>query len=808
MVHYAKFYYFYKTNIIRSLRFLIFAFLIWLIYQNTSNSFFPSASSKISIFLLSFFLISEIFFRFKISRITPKVLISENDGSDIYKSYTLKNLSVFLGNNKITTVVETLLKEESCLFILEKADIKKDEVPLLYLPKEKVGPYAFEIAGTVKGKYVTTMDLLVSYLLLIEEDKKLLFNKNLKKEELLHILYWARGKFIQEESPKSYKVNFWGEGIGEDWAFGWTIEAKKYMLDLTAETYRKKPILFDRDVEYRQSIEALYNQKSLILVGETGSGRRELAKTIAFDSLAGDLKGSLYHQRFFQLMVDALLAGSENQGELEERLNTFIAELAHSGNVIVLVPYFENILGSSSFHLDLSGALIPYLERGIIRIVATITPGAYKKFIEPREDLTKVFEAVKISEPDKNLALQMLFSKTSEIEEKNKIDLTYRAVIASLKYSKKYLPDLVWPGNAVVLLDDTSVSARLSGKNIVEEQDVMEKVKNKTKIAVGKPSKKEKELLLHLEDEMHKSIIDQNEAVSVIAEALRRVRTELETKEKPISFLFLGPTGVGKTETAKTLARLYFGAEDKMIRIDMSEYSGENASKRLLGSLPGEEEEEGDLTDKVHDNPFSLVLLDEFEKGDRKILDLFLQVLDDGRLTDNKGRTVSFVNTIIIATSNAASEFIREEIKNALSASRQGKKVDPDSIGVDKNFQNNLLDFLQKKGIFKPELLNRFDAVAVFKPLGQAEVYQITQLLITEFSQKMKEKDIEVSFDKKVIEKIVREGFDEEFGARPLRRYLQDNIEDLIAQKILKEEIKRGDRIKVSIDKDDDTVII
>ena len=786
MNNYVKLYNFYRTNLVRSLRFLIFVFLIWFTYQNISNSFFPSASSRMSISLLSLFLISEIFFRFKIAKITPKVLIAENDGNDIYKSFTFKNLSLFLKSDKISSVVQNLLEEEACLFILEKADIKKDEVPQLFLPKERVGHYAFEIAKTVKGKYVTTMDMLVSYLLLIEDDKKLLFSKNLKKEELLHILFWGRTRFSDEESPKPYRVNFWGEGIGEDWAFGWTIETKKYMLDLTSETYRKKPILFDREVEYRQVVEALYNQKSIILVGEAGSGRRELAKTIAFDSLAGNLSGSLYHQRFFQLMVDALLSGSQNQGELEERLNSLIAELAHSGNVIVLVPYLENILGSSSFHLDLSGALVPYLERGIIRLVATITPGAYKKFIESRKDLTGVFEAVKISEPDKNLALQMLFSKTQEIEEKNKISLTYRAIIASLKYSKKYLPDLVWPGSAVTLLDDTSVSVRLSGKNIVEEQDIIEEVKNKTKIAVGKPSKKEKELLLHLEDEMHKTIIDQSEAVSVISEALRRVRTELETKEKPISFLFLGPTGVGKTETAKTLSRLYFGGEEKMIRVDMSEYSGGDASKRLLGSLPGEEGEGEDLIDKVHDNPFSLVLLDEFEKGDQKILDLFLQVLDDGRLTDNKGKTVSFVNTIIIATSNAASEFIREEIL-------KGRKID-------KSFRNNLLEFLQRKGIFKPELLNRFDGVVVFKPLGQVEVGQITQLLLAEFSQKMKEKDIEVTFAKKVIEKIIKEGFDEEFGARPLRRYLQDNIEDLIAQKILKDEIKRGDKINISVD--------
>lgn len=737
------------------------------------------------IFLLSLFLIFEVFFRFKISRTYPSVLISENDGKDIYKSFSFKSLCIFWQSNKTSSVIKSLLREKSALFILDKADIKQNEVPLLDLPKEELSKYAFEIAKNARGKYVTTSDLLVSYLLLIEDAKKLLLSKNLKKEELMHILYWARGRFSDEESPKSYKVNFWGEGIGEDWVFGWTIETRRYMLDLISDTYRKKSVLFDRDIEYREIIEALSNQKSVILVGEPGSGRREIVETLAFNSLSGNLKGSLYHLRFFQLMVDALLAGSQNQGELEARLDSLIAELSHAGNVIVFIPFFENILGASSFHLDLSGVLIPYLEKGIIRLVATINLGAYKKFIEPRKDLAGVFEIVKVEEPENNLALQMLFKKTTEIEEKNNVGITYRAIIASLKYFKKYLPDRVLPGAAVTLLEDSANAVRLLGKHLVEEQDVIEKVKNKTKIAVGKPNASEKDLLLHLEEEMHKTIVDQKEAVSVLAEALRRIRTELETKEKPISFLFLGPTGVGKTETAKALSRLYFGGEDKMIRIDMSEYAQDNEAKRLLGSLPGEEEEGGELTDKVYDNPFSLVLLDEFEKGDKKILDLFLQVLDDGRLTDNKGKTVSFVNTIIIATSNAASEFIREEVQ-------KGKKID-------KSFQDNLLEYLQKNGIFKPELLNRFDGIVVFKPLAGEDIAQITQLLLSEFSQKMKEKDIEVSFDPKAIDKIIKEGFDEQFGARPLRRYIQDNIEDLIAQKILKEEIKRGDKIIVSV---------
>jgi len=378
----------------------------------------------------------------------------------------------------------------------------------------------------------------------------------------------------------------------------------------------------------------------------------------------------------------------------------------------------------------------------------------------------------------------MLFKKAFWLEKEFNVSLTYRAIVAAFEFSAKYSKEKVLPGSAVDLLTDVANNVKLSGKKIVDEQDILTQVERKTKIPVGQPKTAEKKLLLNLESEIHKRIIDQEEAVSAVSEALRRVRTGLNASKKPISFLFLGPTGVGKTETAKALSAIYFKSEDAMLRFDMSEYKGEEGIKRLLGATPGEGSEKGEI-EKVYDNPFSLVLLDEFEKADPKILDLFLQVLDDGRLTDNKGKTISFANAIIIATSNAGSEFIREEIQ-------KGTKVD-------KNFKTNLLDYLQKQGIFKPELLNRFDEIVIFKPLGEKEVVAITKLMLVQFQKNLKDKDIEINFDDNIITKIASEGFDKEFGARPLKRFIQDNIEDLIAQKILKDEIKRGDKITVSV---------
>jgi ATP-dependent Clp protease ATP-binding subunit ClpC len=669
-------------------------------------------------------------------------------------------------------IIRNLLERTDVWFVLQKAEIDKIEIQLIDLPKKEL----FERAS---GK--TPLDIFGSYLLITEEKTKLIFEKKLKKEDLESIIAWGKSVFPQDVN-KPFRITFWGEGVGESWVSGWTLETSKYMIDITSEAVNKKPMIFGRKKEYNDVIEAMSNNKSCLLIGESGSGRRSFVSTLAYESFGGNLKGNLYHQRFFELLADALLAGSQNQGQLEERLRDVIMEISHAGNVIIYIPNFENILGASTFNTDLSGALVPYLQRGVIRVIANITPVSYKKFVEPKHTLTSVFDSVKFDEPDEDIVLQMLLQKSSEIGLRNRVIISYKAITAACSFANKYLQDRVMPGAGVVLLEDVANAAALKGKKIVKEQDVIDKVEEKTKIAIGQPKEKEKELLLNLENELHKRIIGQNEAIFEVSEALRRLRAGLGNAKKPISFLFLGPTGVGKTATAKAISGIYYGGENKMVRLDMSEYSTENSVKRFLGGTPDEK----GLTGMISENPCSLVLLDEFEKSSSKIIDLFLQVLDDGRLTDNMGKTVSFADNIIIATSNAASEYIREEVNKGTM--------------INKTFQKNLLEFLQEKGTFRPEFLNRFDGIVVFKPLEKEEIVQIINIMLSDLSKKLLEKDITVNFDEKIIAKIASEGFDQEFGARPLKRFIQDNIEDQIAQKILKDEIKRGDKISLSTD--------
>jgi len=781
MKDFAKFHFRYTSLSARIIRILVLIIFGALSFAGLFNKNFPN----FLIIPFSLFLIFEVFFKFKISKLIPKTEVATNTGDGL-DSFSLEMLGIFEAKKTLSEIVKELIKFPQTQFIISKADLKETEVIIIDSDKTALSQNAFNLVKELKGKYVTTMDFFTAYLLSIEPSAKLLFNKKLKDEDIKNILLWAKSVYPKEESTKKVELTLAGEGIAEEWVYGWTLETQKYMLDLSHEFLNEKIEPMGRKNEYQQITEALYKGESVILVGDAGSGKESAVKELAIDSFMGRLKNNLYHQKMFQLMIDDFMAGAQNQGELEARFNALIAEVSHSGNVIIYIPEFQNILGSSSFHLDISGALIPYLQKKAVRIIATVTPGAYKQFIEPMHTFLDNFTVINFGEPARSEVLNMLFRKASSIEAKNGVVLTYRAILSACDYANRYAKEKVLPGSAVALLEDTANVARIANKRVVEEQDVLNQLEKKIKVPVGEPKLIERNLLLNLENEIHKKVVDQEEAVFAIAEAIRRLRTGLNIAEKPISFLFLGPTGVGKTETAKTLAQVYFGENARFIRLDMSEFSGEEGEKRLLGSGPGEGDEKGQLTEPIYDNPNSLVLLDEFEKADQKILDLFLQVLDDGRLTDNKGKTVSFANCIIIATSNAASEFIREEI---------GK-----GTIIDKTFQENLINFLETQGIFKPELLNRFDDIITFKPLGQAEMIQIVKLFLKEVIDKLAKMDVAIYFDEKITAKIVAEGFDKDFGARPLRRFIQDKVEDLIAREMLKDVIKRGDKISVSVD--------
>jgi ATP-dependent Clp protease ATP-binding subunit ClpC len=751
---------------------------------------------KYPLFFLNIFLMLEIFFHYKILKAQPTIPVAKSNEKNIDDSFTLQAYYPFVSEMNGGDVLKKIVKYPQIKHVLEKAAIAQKELTFQDVDKELLKKSAFDIAKTFKGTYVTTFDVLVAYLFLIEKDTKLLFAKQLKSEDFYNIVYWAKLEYSQEETPKKLRIHTYGSGIGDWLVTGWTPETQKYTSDFTKKAIKEEPILHGTEGAFKQLLEGIIkvDMSNALIIGDIGAGKENLVRALSYHCYAGNLGNYLNYKRVYELHVGPFLAGASDRADLEVRLQNIIAEISHSGNVLLYIPEFQNILGASSYNLDLSGALLPVLKDGSLPIIATMTMGSYKTFMQ-KNPLKEVFSVIELQEPDESTAIQMAMGDAEQIEQKYKVIISYRAVCSAVELSAKYNQDQSLPGSAISLLESVANAVAqnktrqhydTTRRKMVVEEDIVKKVEESSHVSIAMPTGAEIDLLLHLEDKLHERVIAQDEGIRAIAEAMRRVRSGISTSERPMSFLFLGPTGVGKTETAKALADFYFGGEKHIIRLDMSEYADEDGVKRLLGAPPGQGNDPGELTDKIHDNPASLLLLDEFEKANPKIHNLFLQVLDDGRLTDNKGVTVSFRNCIIIATSNAGSEFIREEVEK--------------KIPIDKVFQQRLLAELQTKAIFKPELLNRFDDIVTFKPLGEIDIQQVVTLLLQSITTSLAKQDITVTFDDAVIEKISSEGFDRDFGARPLRRYIQDNIEDMLAQKKLTKEIVRGKKASFSID--------
>ena len=521
-----------------------------------------------------------------------------------------------------------------------------------------------------------------------------------------------------------------------------------------------------------------------ILIGQPGVGKRTIIEAVAQLMVKEDVPKILEDKRLVELSVSGLIAGASARGEMEKRIIDVLDEVARSKNIVLVVEDIHHLVGVSAQggeSMDMAEVLAEQTDNRDFLVIATTTPEDYKKYIE-KSSLTKTLQQVIVNEADDNQAIKVLEAKALYFESKNNVYFSYQAIEETVNLSKRYIHEGYLPEKALKILEEVAltVKERRGEKSIVTSEDVAEVVSNLTKIPVTQISLDETKKLLNLEVKMHQRIIGQDEAVRLVASALRRARMELRKTDKPIaSFLFLGPTGVGKTEVAKTLARIYFGSEKNMIRLDMSEYQGADALAKLIGDA--RTGTVGYLTEAVRRTPFSLVLLDEVEKANLDILNVFLQVLDDGRLTDAGARTIDFTNTIIIGTSNAGTDFVQEAIKT-------GMKLD--------EIRQTLINQELKK-FFRPELLNRFDGIVVFKPLEMGEVIEIARIFMHELELQLEEKGVQLEVTEAALQELARLGFDLTLGARPLRRVVQDKIEDKLAKLFLEREIGRRDKVVI-----------
>lgn len=609
--------------------------------------------------------------------------------------------------------------------------------------------------------------------------KDLLIQANLFPQDVENVVQWF-SKVEQEirESKKFWLLkNLRKRGtLARHWTSGYTNTLDRFSVDLTEMAKRSGfPKVIGHEQE-RTSLERILGKdqtNNSLLIGEPGSGRRTIVLDLASRIALGESLPQLNYRRVIELDLSSLLIQFPDQGQREAMLARVFAEVVSAGNVILVVDELHNFIP------QITPLLAPYLKSPEFPIVAITTFSGLHQKIEQDASLMSMLEKVEVSEISEDQALKVLEQRVPVVEQNYRRFISYPALKTIVVFGAKYIQAVPFPKKALDLLDEAIAYISQTNEYMLLPRHIAAIVEQKTQIPVGELETGEKEVLLNLEQFMHERIINQEEAVKEVASALRRARTEITQRKGPIGgFLFLGPTGVGKTETAKALASIYFGAEERMIRLDMSEFQNTEDIDRLLGSVS----QDGLLTTPVRENPFSLILIDEIEKAHPNILNLFLQVLDEGHITDGLGRRVSFQHAIIIATSNAGHQLIVQALKENADFTLLKEKM---------------RDYLFANNIFRPEFLNRFDAVVLFKPLSKEHLLSIVHLMLKKLQKNLAEKGIEFVVTEPLKEKLVELGYDPLFGARPMRRVIQDKVENAFALALLRGDVTRGDKVEI-----------
>lgn len=615
-----------------------------------------------------------------------------------------------------------------------------------------------------------------------------------------------------------------------------------------------------REKEIERVIQVLSRRtkNNPVLIGEPGVGKTAIAEGLAQRIVNNEIPETLKDKRVLSLDMGTLVAGTKYRGEFEDRLKKIMEEIRHAGNVIVFIDELHTLIGAGGAEgaIDASNILKPALARGELQAIGATTLDEYRKYIEKDAALERRFQPITVDEPTAEEAILILKGLRDKYEAHHRVKISDLAIEQAVKLADRYIADRFLPDKAIDLIDEAASKVRLKSytapPNLKELEAQLESLRKEKDAAVQsqefekaaalrdkeqqlkenleKTNKEWKELqgrtdtevtiediativaswtgipvtqlteeetdrLLKMEEILHKRVIGQEEAVKAISRAVRRARAGLKDPKRPIgSFIFLGPTGVGKTELARALAESMFGDENAVIRIDMSEYMEKHATSRLIGAPPGYvgHDEGGQLTEKVRRKPYSVVLLDEIEKAHPEVFNILLQVLEDGRLTDSKGRTVDFKNTVVIMTSNVGAEMIKKD--SGLGFTRQSAENDY------KQMKDRVMSELKRN--FRPEFLNRIDEVIVFHSLSQENIKEIVDLMAEELRKRLNEFGIDFVLNDEAKTFLAKEGFDPNFGARPLRRAIQKHIEDKLSEELLKGTIKTGDTIKISVEDD------
>ncbi len=780
---------------------------------------------------------------------TEHILIGLLSVEDCLASSILKNHGVSL--EKLKELIEQLISPSNGINIRE---------PEGYTPRAKrVLDASYREAVRFRATLVGTEHILIA--IIKETDSiaaRLLNTIGVNVQKLYVDILLAMG-----EDGNLYKEEF-QNGKPRNKGKSTTPTLNQYSRDLTelAKEGKLDPVI-GREEEIQRVIQILSRRtkNNPCLIGEPGVGKTAIAEGLAIKIIEGNVPDTIQNKRVLTLDLSGMVAGSKYRGEFEERIKRVLAEVKNDGKVLLFLDELHTIIGAGGAEgaIDASNILKPSLARGEIQLIGATTIDEYRKYIEKDAALERRFQPVMVDEPSEEETIKILKGLRDRYEKHHGVKISEDALVAAVRMSSRYLNDRFLPDKAIDLIDEASSRVRLgiysapkelkeieeelekleqekenaivseayekageikkkqlkkeekknkiiakwekeksSVKLFVDENQIAEIVSNWTKIPVKKLEQEEAERLRNLEGILHERVVGQEEAVSAVSKAIRRGRVGLKDPKRPIgSFLFLGPTGVGKTELSKALAEAMFGSENTIIRIDMSEYMEKHSVSKLIGSPPGYVgyEEGGQLSEKVRRNPYSVILFDEIEKAHPDVFNILLQVLDDGHITDAQGRKVNFKNTILIMTSNAGAESI-------ISPKKLGFTTVENEKENYEQMKENVMG--EVKRIFKPEFLNRIDEIIVFHALNKENIRAIVSIMSDVMIKRTKKQmDITVILEDSAKDYIVEKGYDEKFGARPLRRALQSKIEDRLAEEILDGKVKKGDTVTISYEKEE-----
>jgi ATP-dependent Clp protease ATP-binding subunit ClpC len=642
-------------------------------------------------------------------------------------------------------------------------------------------PAIWQKASELSTSYNSTAiepGYIIAALLLSSPGILEIFNRlKMRASDIDGVTAWlARGIAEAKQEKPSFG------GIARDWTFGFTPLLNQFGESISLAIMKHGATY--GELTESTGVAALegalsHHAGGIALIGETGIGKSTHIYALAQLLIEG--KGDLnlaYHQ-VVGLHADAILSAARRPGELEQIVTSLINEAAHAGHIILFLDDAALFFGGGPGSFDATNILMPVIESQVISLVMAMTPHDYQQIKIQNANFASKLTPVMLTEPGQEDTMKILERRATQLEHRHGVLITYAGLVEAYRLSGRYEQELAYPGKAIQLIEQAISGASHS---IVTTHEVQAAIERSRGVKVGGAAPVEADALLHLEDNIHKRMINQVRAVSVVASALRRARAGVADPKRPIgSFLFLGPTGVGKTELAKSIAAIYFGEEANMIRLDMSEYQQPDDVQRLLSNGTGETKS---LILSIRQQPFTVVLLDEIEKAHPNILNLLLQLLDEGQLTDAGGRPASFKDSIIIATSNAGATVIRDKIA-------AGESLE--------SFEDELTNQLINSGQFRPELLNRFDDIVLFRPLNQPELAQVVRLMLATVNKTLSAQNISVELTDASVAKIVETGYDIRLGARPMRRTLQRAVEDGIAGRILRGEANPGDHIVLDV---------